>query len=191
MTAKVDLALGARSGLPDALRVLLSDYPREAWESHPRFSALIRFWLDRHLMFRRMQGLLVAETRGFIDGDRDPQAFAAGLARLGGMFVNELHGHHAIEDHHYFPVLRGLDPRIEAGFDLLDADHLAIDPLLHALADRANAVLSATGAAEARAPAGLLLDELVRFDRFLDRHLVDEEELVVPVILDRGPDALR
>ena len=50
-----DLALGVRAGLPDALRVLLADYPREGWESHPHFTGLVRFWLDRHLMFRPLQ----------------------------------------------------------------------------------------------------------------------------------------
>ena len=29
------LALSQRSGLPDALRVLLAEYPRDIWESDP------------------------------------------------------------------------------------------------------------------------------------------------------------
>ena len=39
------LSLARRDGLPDALRVLLAEYPREAWESHPNLTALMRFWL--------------------------------------------------------------------------------------------------------------------------------------------------
>ena len=38
-----DLDLSHRTALPDALRVLLAEYPREAWEADPTFSALIRF----------------------------------------------------------------------------------------------------------------------------------------------------
>jgi len=45
-----------RKGLPDALRVLLEQYPRALWESHQNFDGLTRFWLERHLMFRRALG---------------------------------------------------------------------------------------------------------------------------------------
>ena len=49
-----NLALADRKKLPDALRVLLEDYPRDGWELDPGFDGLVRFWLDRHLMFRRL-----------------------------------------------------------------------------------------------------------------------------------------
>jgi hypothetical protein len=179
-----ELGLDRRAGLPDALRVLLAEYPREGWEVHPNFTALTAFWLDRHLGFRRMQGLLLDETRAFIGGDREPLAYAGGLVRLAGRFLNELHGHHSIEDHHYFPALEALDARLSTGFTLLDADHHAIDPLLHAMAERANALLAAIrDGAPTADPAGRLEADLARFAGFLDRHLTDEEEIVVPVIL--------
>jgi iron-sulfur cluster repair protein YtfE (RIC family) len=179
-----DLALEARQRLPDALRALLADWPREAWEADQNFSELIRFWLDRHLMFRRLHGLLDVESRAFLDGDREARAFAGRLNQLGGMLLNELHGHHMVEDQHYFPKLRRLDGRLETGFDILDRDHHAIDPMLHALAGDANAVLGALDRpAAARDAAGRLVAALERFGGFLDRHLVDEEELVVPVLL--------
>jgi iron-sulfur cluster repair protein YtfE (RIC family) len=179
-----EISLAVRSGLPDALRVLVEEYPREGWESHPNLTGLIRFWLERHLIFRRIQGLLIEETRGLIDGDRDPDAYARRLARLGNSFLGDLHGHHSIEDVHFFPRLQRLDARIASGFDLLEADHQEIDPRLQALADRANAALTAVreGAPTAEG-AGRLEAELVGLQAFLDRHLTDEEELVVPVIL--------
>lgn len=187
MTA--ELALARRGGLPDPLRLLVERYPPSGWEAHPNFTALTRFWLDRHLGFRRAQGLLIAETRCFLDREREPMAYAHGLARLARMFVNELHGHHTIEDHHYFPLLKALDPRIAAGFDLLDADHRALDPALHALAAATNGVLEAIASGDpALTQAGALEIELGGFARLLDRHLIDEEELVVPVILDH-PEA--
>jgi len=43
---QIDLA--QRSRLPDALRVLLEQYPRDMWESHRNFDGLTRFWLERH-----------------------------------------------------------------------------------------------------------------------------------------------
>ena len=41
---------------------------------------------------------------------------------------------------------------------------------------------------EAGVQAGRFADRLAGFDRFLDRHLTDEEDLIVPVILRAGGD---
>lgn len=170
MSDRAAMSLARRAGLPEALRVLLAEYPREAWES-------------RHLAFREIQATLIAETRGLIEGERDPQVFASRLFRLCGGFLDDLHGHHSIEDFHYFPRLQRLDPRIAGGFELLEADHAEIEPRLHALAERANAVLAAIRHGRPTAdPAGRLEAELLELRRFLDRHLTDEEELVVPVV---------
>lgn len=179
-----DLALASRPGLPDALRVLAETYPRAGWESHPEFTALTRFWLDRHLMFRSAQARLIADTRGFLDRAREPRRFAAELARIGGFFVNELHAHHHIEDLHYFPQLAAREPRLDQGFALLDRDHQALDGALHALAETANAAVAALQAGAAEAEARRLLGELEALERLLDRHLTDEEEIVVPAILE-------
>lgn len=187
-------ALERRKGLPDALRILLRDYPRAMWESHRNFDGLTRFWLDRHLMFRDLLGRLSAENAGFLDGRSPARSHAARTSRYAGFLLNELHGHHGIEDQHYFPVLAGLEPRIARGFDLLDADHKALDGHLHGLAEDTNALLRAIEAAGAGGPeaaardaAGRLQTRFDGFGRFLDRHLTDEEELVVPVILHHAP----
>lgn len=182
--------LERRPGLPDALRLLLRDYPRDIWESHRNFDALTRFWLDRHLMFRDLLGRVTAEAEAFLDRRSDGRVFAARSSRMTGLLLNELHGHHQIEDMQYFPVLAGLERRLAAGFDLLDADHHALDAHLHALAADTNAALRAVMDASedpARVAAGTLHARLGRFSGFLDRHLIDEEELVIPVILHHAP----
>lgn len=185
------LALAQRTGLPDALRVLVEKHPRLAWEAHPNFSALTRFWLDRHLGFRRMQAQLVRKTEGFLDRQIDPRGFVAALSRLAGPFISELHGHHHIEDQHYFPLLAKQDARLGRGFALLDRDHQAIDPLLQNLVERINAVLRGLEAAGSeRTSTEALRADLTGFGRLLDRHLTDEEELVVPVILEYAPREL-
>ena len=69
-------SLADRQGLPDALRVLLEDYPREAWESSDNFGTLIRFWLDRHLMFRGLMTSLQGETERALDGNLDDRLLA-------------------------------------------------------------------------------------------------------------------
>lgn len=179
------LGLDTRSGLPDALRVLLAQYPREAWARDPGFSPLIRFWLDRHMMFRKLTRRMTEDARAALEGRSDPRAHAAALARFGGMFVQELHGHHHIEDAHYFPVLSRHDARLERGFALLDADHHALDGHLQAFVTRANAVLQAEAPTRHDA-TGTFLDGLDGFAPLLERHLTDEEDLVVPVLLRHG-----
>ncbi len=180
-----EIELAARGGLPDALRVLLDEFPREAWAAHPHFVGMVQFWLRRHLMFRDLTGRLRAEVRAVLERETAPAAFAPRLARLGGFFLNELHMHHRIEDEHYFPRLAQLDARLEAGFGMLDADHHALATLLGGFADAANAVLRAEEDA-IRDAAGPFDEGLSRLARLLDRHLTDEEDLIVPVILKSG-----
>lgn len=186
-----DHRLEDRDGLPEALRVLLRDYPREAWEADPNFSALIRFWLDRHMMFRRLIETLDEDAARMIDRDLDPADYARRMARLGQRFLGELHGHHQIEDLHYFPRLKGLERGLERGFDILDRDHHDIDGHLATFAEEANAVLRAMGSDDRPArEVSRFRDGVKRMGRFLDRHLTDEEELVVPVLLKHAPEGL-
>jgi iron-sulfur cluster repair protein YtfE (RIC family) len=176
-----------RKGLPDALRVLVDALPRSGWESHPNFDALTRFWLDRHLMFRDVLGRLRTGSERYLDRQVDPKRHATETARYAGFLLNELHGHHGIEDHHYFPALIGLDGRLLRGFELLDADHQALDGHIHRMAETTNAFLQRLGDARERDRGADLAAALARFETFLDRHLTDEEDLVVPVILTYAP----
>jgi iron-sulfur cluster repair protein YtfE (RIC family) len=182
------LDLSERTGLPDALRVLLAELPREDWPRHSNFGGMVEFWLQRHLMFREVLEKIEAETQARLDRGIDGRIYAQHLSRYGGFFLNQLHGHHQIEDTHYFPQLIRLDQRLEQGFDLLEADHGAMDGLLSQFADGANAILQAADDADARRATGAFHDRLVSFKALLDRHLVDEEEIIVPVILKTGFD---
>ena len=180
--------LAVRSGLPDALRVLAESYPRDGWESHGNFDELTRFWLDRHLMFRRLHSEMTSDARGVLDNNADPNVFANRLARLGNMMVNQLHGHHQIEDHHYFPLLSARDLRLVRGFDLLDSDHHALDSVIADLASTANATLQAIGSDQPHIDAtAAYLQAVDTLGALLHRHLTDEEELVVPILLEYGP----
>lgn len=179
-----DLALETRTGLPDPLRVLLEAYPRGGWEGDPGFDGLIRFWLERHLMFRQLLELLHGETEALLDARLDPAAYAPRLSRFGSLLLQELHTHHHVEDAHYFPRIRDCEARVASGFDILDRDHHALDGHLNAFAEAANGALRGLG--QGKDAAAPLHTELGRLTRLLDRHLTDEEELVVPVLLRHG-----
>lgn len=176
-------SLESRTGLPDALRVLVTQYPRDIWESHRNFDGLTRFWMERHLMFRDLNARATALCAAHLDGQMDPRDFGGQMAQTLGTLLNQLHGHHQIEDVHYFPRLATLDARLSPGFALLDTDHHALDGHIHALADSANAALRALRDGPARTEATALAANLQRFESVLDRHLTDEEDLVIPTIL--------
>ncbi|MEQ6249468.1 hemerythrin domain-containing protein [Sulfitobacter sp. HNIBRBA3233] len=182
---KSDFDLTKRSGLPDALRALLTEYPRAGWEENPNYSQLIAFWLDRHLMFRRLNTQLLGDAEAMLDKRDDPDTYRRKLHRFGGMLIGELHGHHQIEDAHYFPVMSRLDTGLARGFDILDRDHHQMDALLSALAESANAVLKAGD--DITDPVAEFHRTISGFAPMLDRHLVDEEDLVVPVLLKYAP----
>ena len=184
------LALEDRDGLPDALRILLDAYPRQGWTQDPGFDELIQFWLERHQMFRKLLATMTSETQALLDDIAQAPHFAAATARYGGMFVNGLHEHHHVEDDFYFPRLRAKAPQIDRGFDILDKDHHALDRHLSDFVSTANDMLSVRDAPEKLKPAAdNFLTQLEVLTGLLNRHLIDEEELIVPIILKFGaPD---
>jgi hemerythrin-like domain-containing protein len=186
-----DLDLDTRNGLPDSLTVLARDYPREAWERDPNFPGLVQFWLERHMMFRKLLDMIGEDTRAAIDRTADPDSYRARLARFGNLMLGQLHEHHQIEDMHYFPKLVGMDARLARGFEVLDSDHHALDALMREFAEGANAVLSGAGdAAAMHDAAGRFLPRAERFGELIRRHLEDEEDLVVPILLRYGAPGL-
>lgn len=178
------LRLGTRTRLPEALRALVEAMPQAGWEAHPGFGGLTQFWLEKHAGFRQLMRRIADDCVEAGEGRMAPEVFAPGLYRLASTLLGELHGHHAIEDAHYFPQLRRLEPSVARGFDLLEADHQALDAALHGFAEAVNGVLRP--AAEGRMDRGgvVSLGEAVAgFSGLLDRHLVDEEEIVIPALL--------
>lgn len=176
-------SLETRTGLPDALRVLVDQYPRDLWQGHHNFDGHTRFWMQRHAMFRDLLTRATTLTEGYLDGRSDPRQFGGQSAQIIGMLLNELHNHHQIEDMHFFPVLSPVDPRLSSGFDLLEADHQVLDRHIHGLAHTTNAALRALQSDAAGNEAAALRGDLIGFQRFLNRHLNDEEDLVIPAIL--------
>jgi hemerythrin-like domain-containing protein len=180
-----DFKLETRLGLPEAMRVMLAEYPREAWEADPHFSGLVEFWLQMHQGFRQGLAAMRGDTERLLDGTLERAAFGPRLVQVGSQFVEHLHGHHHIEDDHYFPLLVARERRLEQGFQILDADHQALDGHIAAFVGKANGVLQGgeAGAGAFRDEARAFQAQLVKFSGLLERHLADEEELIVPVIL--------
>jgi hypothetical protein len=185
-------ALDIRAGLPEDLKVLIARYPREVWTSHGNLGAMAKFWLSRHAMFRELGAALDEAGGQFRDNRLGAREFAGFFAPRLQFFLQQLHLHHHIEDDHYFPIFRQADARLERGFEILERDHDALAAAIESSITAANRFLRALDgppgdvkrAAEDYAACGAVLL------RGLHRHLDDEEDLIVPLILDRGEDAL-
>ncbi len=190
------LALARRSGWPEDLRVLLARFPREQWQGHANLGEMARFWLSRHDMFRELATMIQAIEAQFRDGALSPAEFPRQFVPRLQFLLSQLGVHHQIEDLHYFPIFRAADKRLARGFDVLEGDHHAIHEDMAATAEAANALLRALSANLAgdadvlrrcgdayAAASGALLKGLIR-------HLDDEEDLIVPLILERGEAAL-
>lgn len=183
-----DLVLEARASLPDDLCYLLEKYPRESWDAHPNVHGMAQMWLQRHGMFRELGGILTGAIADYREGRTDARQFAQFFAPRLNFFLGNLDGHHNVEDQHYFPVFARVESRLKRGFDILDSDHHLIHDALERNAATANEFLRALeGDDDARRRAAdAYAGENERLVTMLARHLDDEEDLIIPLILERG-----
>ena len=167
------------------LRPLLDEYPRATWLDHPNFKQATRNWMRAHRAFRYLAELVHRETAQFLDGDIAGEAFGQDLAYYGDALVQNLHGHHTWEERSYFPELIAAEPRCREGFETLNADHHLLDEILEQFTLQSNRVIKLLQLDEKQAveEARLLLTICETLKTVLNRHLDDEEELAVPIIL--------
>ncbi|MFW2542572.1 hemerythrin domain-containing protein [Primorskyibacter sp. 2E107] len=171
--------------MPAEMQILLDRYPRDSWEAHPGFREKTRHWLGAHQGFRRVAERIRLDTEALLNKDIALDDYVGRLSYFGGNLVGNLHGHHGWEDHSYFPELAAADPRFDAGLAVLEQDHADLDRVLDDFTRRANRVikLSDLDATQALDEAGTVHDTGSVIEAFLKRHLTDEEELAVPIIL--------
>lgn len=179
---QIDLRQGP---LPNEMRLLLDAYPREAWDAHPNFKQATRSWLGAHKMFRRLIESIRKDTEHYLDRSLDPEDYSARLSYRGNSLVGSLHGHHGWEDMEYFPELSAADPRFDAGLDVLENDHKVLDEVLEEFTNSAISTLSMIDLQDktSRDEAGKVHNAARIIEKLLTRHLVDEEELAVPIII--------
>jgi hypothetical protein len=189
-----------RRGWPEELCVVLKDHPRDSWPNTR--SAMARFWIDKHNFLRRQSAALQAANDDYRARPDSAAQFGSWLApRLQG-FLAELHGHHQIEDFHYFPAFRSAEPRLASGFDVLHNDHELIHGGIVGVVEAINALIAAIQAATTdsdaqhpgatadtdgqRRAADLYIEASAVLHRRLERHLEDEEDLIIPLMIRQG-----
>lgn len=179
--------LFSRAGLPTDLTFLLEKYPRALWRQSDGLDDMARFWLQRHNFFRELATLLNKSVSALNEEQIDPASFAQWFGPRLELLLGELEGHHNVEDMHYFPMLMAIEPRLKRGFTILDSDHHMIHDLLesNASAGRQFAGALVAGGDALRFASDGYAKESGRLLSGLMRHLDDEEDLIIPLLIDR------
>jgi hypothetical protein len=186
----VSLDLDARAGWPADLRVLLDRHPRGTWPG--KRAAHADFWLEVHEGFRRdLSALAVVTDRHRAGGITPLELGVLSTPRLRGLLAR-LQGHHQVEDFEYFPALRAAEPRLARGFDALGRDHAVLREHAAAALAALERLLAAAAEPDGRGDAPRhgavrVAAAGAAFGTKLAQHLADEEDLVVPALLERGP----
>lgn len=186
------LDIETRAGWPQELKLFLDQYPREVWPDHVNLAGMAAFWLEIHNGFRRAGEALRGSTGEFREGLVTPERFRSRYAPRLRTFLGHLEAHHTIEDHQMFPLFNAAEPRLMTGFEVLEKDHHVIHAAMERMAETAN-VFMQTDAGDKdkmRYAADAYADVGDRLMKMLTRHLGDEEDLVIPLILDRGEEGL-
>ena len=186
-TLTLESDIDQRGGWPAELCVVLDQHPRETWPQTR--SPMARFWIDKHNYLRRQADSLKSANDEYRNQRVDAAHFGGWLApRLQG-FLAELHGHHQIEDFHYFPAFRSAEPRLATGFDVLASDHELIHQGIAGIVEAINGFLArlnqqAKGAEDAlKHAADRYIEASAVLHERLMRHLADEEDLIIPLMI--------
>ncbi|WP_423820635.1 hemerythrin domain-containing protein [Salinisphaera sp. SPP-AMP-43] len=187
------LRLGNRDRLPAEIAFLRERYPSSGWTVHSNYGELSAFWLSVHERLKAQGHALQQAIREFREGAEQAAVFRQRFMPRLGEYLQHVEGHHQIEDRHYFPRFRRLDRRMVAGFELLENDHDIIHERLVASADSARALMDALARDRdsARRAADAFAARADRLLILLDQHLDDEEDLVIPAMLEHGERPLR
>lgn len=165
-----------------ALAALHARRPRDSWATLPP-GGLAATWLSMHDSLREGQAMLERLATHWQLKLIDGASFRSRALPVLRQHLGHLHGHHRLEDTHYFPQFRALAPEVAGGIDLLEADHAALHAGIDGLEDSTRRLASAD-AADPQTDALIqhMAASLHRFGPALRQHLLDEEDLVIPLL---------
>jgi hypothetical protein len=132
-----------------------------------------------HAAVRRDLARTETALRALPDGDA---ARAAGVQRAWAFLWSELRRHHAMEDAHVWPYIRGLGVVDGPVVDAMESEHADMGRTCEAATVAIDAVASAPTAANAAAAA----DAVAEAARVTGAHLDHEESAITPVIKERS-----
>lgn len=164
MTSSMTTGCRSACRAPDAPRIV-----REAWRAHERFPEQTRL-LRSHEGFRAVSRELLRRVEGM---PHDPVPALAPLEGTFEMWMAAMRSHERYEEGKLYPYLAR---RYDTTMQCLVVQHEALH---RAVADVRSAF------EEGHAP--LVADALRAHRRLLVRHLDEEEEVVIPMLLELSP----
>ena len=182
----VENHVAKRGGLSDSIRETLLESDREQWMGHPRFHGKAAFWMTIHRdllqgaahLRQGMEQLLDIPDTELADTLR-----ASRLRNFARRLIDFAHHHHEIEDHGYFPQFVLLYPSLDRALALLDGDHRVLNEAL----DETDTALGNLGTGEInRDVIAKIHDGCSMLDQILNRHIRDEEDIIIPILLKHG-----
>ena len=176
-----------RQPMPEDIRRQLYGPERDQWRDHPHHlisdaRALQRNHRNLKRQARQYHGALthmleIADAERKTDSSR--QLFTT-IGHHGRSLLRNLHSHHGFEDSSVIPLLRQHHPRLAAGFDILEQDHLALDALLADIDQQLDHFPALANDLQKLENAHQKASEL---EALLHRHMDDEEDIIVPIYL--------
>jgi hemerythrin-like domain-containing protein len=140
----------------------------------------LRTWGMMHRAMRHHSARLAKAVAEVDEHDRTPRATALGRWFAG--FVAELHGHHAVEDHVFFPALVARVPEAAALVERIDVDHHRLDDLLSRGAAALERLANPGVAFRVVHAEAMMVTEGLK--ALLDAHLDYEDEVLVPLFAE-------
>lgn len=150
-------------------------------EPSARHDDLVDRWLQVHARFREIAASFLRSTRGWRRGTLSARAFHETVSPRLGWFIEVLEMHQRAESTVAFPMLARLDPARAERFEKLNDDHDRIQDEA-ARVKECLAVMTRTKA-ELSLAADRLASAIEALVKVFVKHLWDEEEVIVPILL--------
>jgi iron-sulfur cluster repair protein YtfE (RIC family) len=179
------LELGSRSW-PSDLLFLLDRFPRQGWADNPALGDFGHFWLQKHAAIRGLGDHLTRAGVELREGVLEAAQFQAGFLPVLRNFLGALESHHQVEDHHYFPIFRSIEPRTASGFEILESDHGILHQQIRVVVELATRFVRESRADLLRSRAEEYVEATDVLTGGLHVHLADEEDLLIPLLASRS-----
>jgi len=174
-----------RVGLSNDLRELLFAIPPNEWPDHINYDGTAAFWQAVHRSLLAESDALAGGLEQLTDmtpGDMQSGLLMNDMRHLGRHLLGHAHTHHHVEDHSYFPRFVERFPRLSAAIDLFDSDHRALEETLDSIGRH---IEGFNAGKTSRDEIGAALGDARKLNRILKRHLADEEDIVIPALLQQ------
>ena len=179
-----------RKGISQALRNTLFDIPRQQWAQTPGFHEEPEFWLHIHRGLLQASATLPEQCKALLNSpDIDPEGEEfRGIFKFSLQLVHHAHQHHHIEDSHFFPLFAQRYPELIQPLSLLDGDHRVLSDVLEDMEKAAHlmkvAVVDSSKSVDAlKKLTENMLVSATSLDSLFLRHISDEEEICIPIML--------